>query len=315
MEILNQRLSKIATTITDINDYYDLVPVDNDDGILGSGGFGIVTRRQKKGVPGQERIPDTNVAIKELQKETLSTPKKMKHMMVELTVMEHCSHPNIVKLYEIFHTSSTIYVVMELCAGIELLKLLLDRVNPLPVSDSAIIVKQLLSTLQYLHSQHIVHRDIKPENILVDPHDLHIKVIDFGLAKYFGPTNADYPHTPGAATPVYDGSNVISSTPCGTCNYLAFEAVVGILDGGRPWFTTRQEITKLDTYAVGVISHVLLTFKLPFQPLITCDDLSQRLHETKKLHDAGLRFPASARSVPTEALQVCCCLLQYILSK
>eukprot|EP01060_Flectonema_neradi_P041213 TRINITY_DN9707_c0_g1_i1.p1 TRINITY_DN9707_c0_g1~~TRINITY_DN9707_c0_g1_i1.p1 ORF type:complete len:413 (+),score=63.20 TRINITY_DN9707_c0_g1_i1:88-1326(+) len=303
MDLLNSRLAKIATAVDNINDYFDLVVKNGDDAVLGSGGFGIVRRCVKKGVPGQQSIPSEPVAVKTLKKSTLQNPKKIKHLMVELTVMKHCVHPNMIKLYDVLHTASSIYLVMELCDGVDLMKMLLDRDSKFPPSDAAIVVKQLLNTLQYLHSQHIVHRDIKPENILIDPHDLHIKLIDYGLAKYFGPTNADYPPTPGAATPTCDNGDVVSSTPCGTCNYLAFEAVVGILDGGRPWHTTRQNITKLDTYAVGVIAHVLLCMKLPFQPREKFDDISKQLSETKKLHSAGLRFPASARSVPMEALQ------------
>ena len=34
--------------------------------------------------------------------------------------------------------------------------------------DAAILMKQVMSCVNYLHSMSIVHRDLKPENILLD---------------------------------------------------------------------------------------------------------------------------------------------------
>lgn len=50
--------------------------------------------------------------------------------------------------------------------------------------DSALIMKQVLSSVNYIHSKNIVHRDLKPENILLeqDKNFDQIKIIDFGTA-------------------------------------------------------------------------------------------------------------------------------------
>ena len=48
--------------------------------------------------------------------------------------------------------------------------------------EAAWVMKQLISAVNYIHSNNIVHRDLKPENILID-RDGHIKLIDFGFAK------------------------------------------------------------------------------------------------------------------------------------
>jgi serine/threonine protein kinase len=51
---------------------------------------------------------------------------------------------------------------------------------------AAKIIKQVLQAVNYLHSKSIVHRDLKPENMLLEHDDQwDIKVIDFGLSRYF----------------------------------------------------------------------------------------------------------------------------------
>lgn len=59
--------------------------------------------------------------------------------------------------------------------------------------DAAMIIKQVLVVINYLHNSNIIHRDIKPDNILIesmpdtkDPHaPWQIKLIDFGTACRF----------------------------------------------------------------------------------------------------------------------------------
>ena len=54
------------------------------------------------------------------------------------------------------------------------------------------LMKQVLSCINYCHSNHIVHRDLKPENFLllskdkIDAKGNHLKIIDFGLSRVAG---------------------------------------------------------------------------------------------------------------------------------
>merc|ERR1712151_27663 len=43
---------------------------------------------------------------------------------------------------------------------------------------------QMLSGITYLHHYRMAHRDIKPENYMVGE-DKQVKLIDFGLSRYF----------------------------------------------------------------------------------------------------------------------------------
>lgn len=46
------------------------------------------------------------------------------------------------------------------------------------------IMQQLLSGLEFLHTNLVVHRDLKPENILVSSRG-ELKIADFGLARIY----------------------------------------------------------------------------------------------------------------------------------
>ena len=88
---------------------------------------------------------------------------------------------NVVKLFELFETKDYYCLVMENVVGGNLLNAI-NKMNKIPENLSKIIFKQLILTLQYLHSKNIVHRDIKPDNILLDL-DNTIKLCDFGVSK------------------------------------------------------------------------------------------------------------------------------------
>ena len=74
--------------------------------------------------------------------------------------MRDISHKNIIKLHEVYESSGRIYLVMELIRGGSLEKIKFTE------HIASVIIKSLLSALEYLHYKNIMHRDLKPENIM-----------------------------------------------------------------------------------------------------------------------------------------------------
>ena len=46
----------------------------------------------------------------------------------------------------------------------------------------ALILEQIVSSLEILHRSGYIHRDLKPENMMTTLHNHQIKLIDFGIA-------------------------------------------------------------------------------------------------------------------------------------
>lgn len=101
--------------------------------------------------------------------------------------------------------------------------------------QAAIITKQVLLALNYMHAHHVVHRDIKFENIMYEtdhPESLSVKVIDFGLARAY--------------------HKRYMSGQVGTLYTMSPEIFGGIYS------------SKTDLWSVGVVTFMLLSGTKPF---------------------------------------------------
>lgn len=75
----------------------------------------------------------------------------------ELDVMRRVDHPNIIKLYDVFETSTELYIVMELCQGGELFDRIKSQENgAYSEKDASSILRQILEGLKYLHERRFV---------------------------------------------------------------------------------------------------------------------------------------------------------------
>ena len=84
---------------------------------IGSGGFSRCLQVKNK-------TTGLLFACKELPKKNLSD---YEGLMREVNLMIKLDHPNIIKLYEVYETDKSIYLIMELCTGGELFDRIVDN--------------------------------------------------------------------------------------------------------------------------------------------------------------------------------------------
>ena len=101
---------------------------------------------------------------------------------------EQYTHPSIVNIFHYFEDTKRYLLVTELCQHGELYKYFVDQNYKIEVNQAALILKQVLSAISFMHKKNICHRDLKPENILIDQIGqdktdyIKFKLIDFGTA-------------------------------------------------------------------------------------------------------------------------------------
>jgi len=75
------------------------------------------------------------------------------------------SHPNIIKLYEVFEGKEHIYFILEYCKGDDLKHYL--KKKSISEKEKIEIMRGLIESISYLESKQILHRDLKLENIII----------------------------------------------------------------------------------------------------------------------------------------------------
>ena len=75
--------------------------------------------------------------------------------------------------------STRLAIAMEYMAGGSVADLVRDR--PLPEEACAVVLRDLLMALAYLHGEGKIHRDVKAANVLLSA-DGHVRLADFGVA-------------------------------------------------------------------------------------------------------------------------------------
>ncbi|KAM1251503.1 hypothetical protein ACFX13_040457 [Malus domestica] len=143
------------------------------------------------------------------------------------------SHPNILSHHCSFTTADRrLWVVMPFMAFGSLESIISSSAFPqgLPEPCIAVVLKETLNAMSYLHGQGHVHGDIKPGNILVDS-DGSVKLANFGVsASFYGADHST-------------GTNYTSATPYGVApngggckaDILAFgKTAIDLADGGSP---------------------------------------------------------------------------------
>ncbi|KAI9786334.1 MAG: hypothetical protein M1835_003085 [Candelina submexicana] len=162
---------------------------------LGSGSFGVVYKAI-------ERSSGDIVAIKHIDLE--SSEDDIQEIQQEISVLSTCASPFVTRYITSFLRGYKLWIVMEYLGGGSCLDLL--KPGPFNEGHIAIICRELLLGLDYLHQEGKIHRDIKAANILL-AHSGKVKIADFGVAAQL--TNIKSQRNTFVGTPFWMAPEVI----------------------------------------------------------------------------------------------------------
>ncbi|XP_031481828.1 serine/threonine-protein kinase BLUS1 [Nymphaea colorata] len=166
----------------------------------------------------------TTVAIKTVDLEH-SPSLNLDSLRRETQTMALLSHPNLLSAHCSFIVGPSLWIVMPFMACGSLHSIMTSSFpGGLDEQVIAIVLRDTLKALDYLHRQGHVHRDIKAGNILVDS-DGSIKVADFGVVS-------------GSVFDYSSGSNLLSDIT-GTPYWMAPEV---ILAGDRQGYNYKADM-------------------------------------------------------------------------
>ncbi|KAK9799366.1 hypothetical protein WJX73_002909 [Symbiochloris irregularis] len=192
---------------------------------IGSGNFGVAKLMRDKQTA-------ELVAVKFIER----GDKIDKNVERELINHRSLLHPNIIRFKEVFVTTTHLGIVMEYAAGGELFDRIV-KAGRFSEDEARYFFQQLISGVEYCHSEGVCHRDLKLENTLLDGRTApRLKICDFGYSK----------------------SNVFDSQPKSTVGTPAYIA---------PEVLSRKQYDGeiADVWSCGVTLYVMLVGAYPFE--------------------------------------------------
>lgn len=223
-----------------------------------------------------EHIPTRRIyAMKVIKKETILDEEDIEWVQTEKHVFECATnHPFLVGLHSCFQTDSRLFFVIEFVNGGDLM-FYMQRNLRLPEDYARFYSAEICLALNFLHERGIIYRDLKLDNVLMDCEG-HIKLTDYGMCKE------------GIS------ADVMTSTFCGTPNYIAPE----ILKGENYNFS-------VDWWALGVLMFEMLAGRSPWEGIGQSANPDQNTEDYlfQVVLTRPIRFPRSISVRATNVLR------------
>ncbi|RMB89496.1 hypothetical protein DUI87_34109 [Hirundo rustica rustica] len=190
---------------------------------LASGGFGDVCRAVDTATGGE-------VAIKKINLEDLTSRQLTVN---EIMVMKRNRSPWIVNYLGSYLVHEELWLVMEYMDGGTLYDVIYE--THMSEDEIAVVSRECLQGLDFLHSNHVMHRDVKSLNILLRT-DGSVKLADFGFSAQLTPEQSR------------------RNTMIGTAWWMAPEVVEGPSYG-----------PKMDIWSFGIVGIEMVEQEIPYQ--------------------------------------------------
>lgn len=201
---------------------------------IGRGGFGVVYEAR-------DRELGRIVALKAIRPGPRPLAEaRRKWLRREAEAAAQLSHPNIVTLHDLGASERGPYLVLEMLHG-ETVQERLAK-GALPAAEAVAVAVEVARALAHAHAQGVLHRDLKPSNVFLTE-DGGVKVLDFGLAHFFGTSWMRGGGTPGYMAPEqWRGDREDPRTDVFGLGVLLFEMLTGRL----PYRVSRDRSSALD---------------------------------------------------------------------
>lgn len=206
----------------------DMIGAYRIEEVIGQGGMATVYRAH------HERLA-RDVAIKIMHSAFLSDETFLARFSREARIVARLDHPNIVPIFDYDEYNGLPYLVMRYISGPTLKRKSFKA--GLTLQETADLLGQVATGLDYAHSQGVLHRDMKPSNILIE-NDGRVYITDFGLARIAQAGESTISHDMMLGTPFY----------------ISPEQAQG----------ERALTQHTDVYSLGIILYELVTGHVPF---------------------------------------------------
>eukprot|EP01042_Synura_sphagnicola_P007483 gene7483-9580_t len=221
-------------------------------------------------------------AVKEVSAGSLST-QHLQEFRYELNLLSNLKHPNLPRIHSVYDTYGTeshvgksgnnrsiVYVVMDPLNGGELLPALCRQRQYLE-SDAACLVRQLVSTVSYLHKQGISHSSLVPENLVLSRPD----ALDSSSLRLvgFGRSESEMQRHPSPAV----SGDLSHLQELRVPEVLYHYSTLGMQ--GPTSFSVREKMA-VDVWCVGALAHLLLSGLLPGEE--GGSTIAPRIHSRKE---------------------------------
>ena len=163
-------------------------------------------------------LQSVHVALKVILPQIAGDSGSSHRFEQEVLLARKVTHPNLCPIYDISRCEDPsppfLFLTMKLLSG-ETLAARLQKSVPFSQGETISIFRQMIAGVAAIHAAGVVHRDIKPNNVMLDQSgpDLHLSIMDFGLARLYASQTTVLTRGLVAGTPGYIAPELLRGDP------------------------------------------------------------------------------------------------------